>query len=351
MASSRSWGLGSISWRPGNIQACVSAPQYHHEQWTPRKLVAVRAVRVTRSVVDEEGRLAKEMLYVELNEKLGETTTVAQLKQLISTKIDDAEPERLRLSRHGQELVDAHTLREADVPHDADLYLRVIRRGADRRPTPAGSELRPEPPSQPSAKAPSAELTALRLKTLTGRSALLTGLHSGLDIQQLRALVALHPLMRDEPAPEESKKGDGKKGGKDKPAEEPPADDAPPGTGLLLFGVGSDLDLGDEAYADRGAGNEEGGEGGGGADGGGGGAGEGEAVSWGDKLTGEVPNGGEGVLGLDLAQANGTDSARGLPPTTPRGTHLLVHLRDGHELREYGLVHESIIYVCKDTKG
>lgn len=226
------------------------------------------------------------------------------------------------------------------MPHDADLYLRVIRRGADRRPTPAGAGLRPEPPRRPSVEAPSVDggLMALRLKTLTGRSALLMGLHSGLDVQQLRALVALHPLMRDEP-PADEKKGDGKKGGKDKPADEPPADAPPPGTGLLLFGVGSDLDLGDAAYANRSEGR----------------GGEGEEVSWNDTLAGEVPNGGEGGgeggLGLNLARANGTDSARGLPPTTPRGTHLLVHLRDGNELREYGLAHESIIYVCKDTKG
>jgi len=37
-----------------------------------------------------------------------------------------------------------------------------------------------------------------------------------------------------------------------------------------------------------------------------------------------------------------------VPLTTPRGTRGLVHLRDGKVLSDYGLVNESVVYVCLD---
>ena len=106
------------------------------------------------------------------------------------------------------------------------------------------------------------------------------------------------------------------------PAEEEP----PPGAGLLLFSVGSDLDLGPEAATPEpteGAAEEEPPD-------------VAAARAKAEKakhLTG---------FSLQLAKADGPFKALAdslwipdpsLPPLTPRGTHHLVHLRDGVEQR------------------
>ena len=50
------------------------------------------------------------------------------------------------------------------------------------------------------------------------------------------------------------------------------------------------------------------------------------------------------AVGAELEGAAAADE-----PTTPRGGHGLVHLRDGHELREYGVGDGDVVYVCLDS--
>lgn len=50
---------------------------------------------------------------------------------------------------------------------------------------------------------------------------------------------------------------------------------------------------------------------------------------------------------MDGGDAPAVDESS-LPLTTPRGTHGLVHLRDGKVVGDYGLANESIVYVCID---
>ena len=379
--ASRTWGTGGIQWRPGNIQACINVPRYQlvDEVLTPRKQVPISRVHLKRTAVDEEGRLTKQELDVDLEEERGEKMTVLQLKEEICTMLDDVEPARLRLTRNGRELQDALTLRAADVMNDAELQMRVLRRSA----VAAAPSAAPEAPAEASA---AAALTALRIKTLAGRSAILTGLSEDMDVRQVRALVAQHPLMREEA--EDGKKAaadDGKKGDKKGAAAPPPEEEPPDGAGLLLFGVGIDLDLGEDAgRAETGEGGAQGGElpgiypgtaeepteGGAEGDaedltapaaadlttGDGGEEGPPSRVVVGEEtparasggLTAQLANNGAGEVGDPQFAVPRPQFA--VPPTTPRGTHLLVHLRDGRELREYGLQHESVVYVCKDTK-
>ena len=50
------------------------------------------------------------------------------------------------------------------------------------------------------------------------------------------------------------------------------------------------------------------------------------------------------AVGAELEGAAAADE-----PTTPRGGHGLVHLRDVHELREYGVGDGDVVYVCLDS--
>ena len=288
LMASRTWGTGGINWRPGNVQASVNIPRYHHQQFTPRKEVPVRRVQVMRTLVDEEGRLTKEQLDIDIDPLVGDGMTVLELKQEICTKVGDVECGRLQLALMGRQLQDTQTLREADVPHDAELHVRILRRSAVQ---PGASSWSRAPTAQPPMR-----LTALRIRTLAGRSAVLTGLSDDMDVELFRALVMQHPLLQEEAegcvkvAAEDGKKAAAKGAAAPAPEDQSPDGDA----GLLLFGVGLDLDLdpGSEAK----------------------------------------------------------DPRPEMPLTTPRGTNGLVHLRDGRELRDYRMRHESVIYVCRDTK-
>ena len=55
-------------------------------------------------------------------------------------------------------------------------------------------------------------------------------------------------------------------------------------------------------------------------------------------------------VGPDLEADSILDVDRGDTLTTPRGTHGLVHLRNGKQLADYGLVTDSLVYVCFDNK-
>ena len=54
------------------------------------------------------------------------------------------------------------------------------------------------------------------------------------------------------------------------------------------------------------------------------------------------PAGAPRLLDDRLVMADGAE----LPLTTPRGTQRLVHLRDGKTMREYGIAHDSQVFLC-----
>ena len=56
----------------------VHVPQYHHQVWSPRRLVQLQRVYITRQTVDEAGRLGKDTVTVE---GLAEDTKVSELKE------------------------------------------------------------------------------------------------------------------------------------------------------------------------------------------------------------------------------------------------------------------------------
>ena len=163
LSQSRSWGVGGIQWRPGNVTPMCTSPRSHALR--EPKLRPTR-VHFSKQVVDDEGRLERETITVPVDGY----QTVLKLKEAIGGMLDPpVPPDRVRLGlSHGAGiLADGHTLLEAGVKHDETLTVHVVRRLA----MPTGP-----PPN------------SLLLRK-GDRSELLRGISLEMDVKRLRALV------------------------------------------------------------------------------------------------------------------------------------------------------------------
>ena len=163
LSQSRSWGVGGIQWRPGNVTPMCTSPRSHALR--EPKLRPTR-IHFSKQVVDDEGRLERETVTVPVDGY----QTVLKLKEAIGGMLDPPVPPdrvRLGLSHGAGMLADGHTLLEAGVKHDETLTVHVVRRLA----MPTGP-----PPN------------SLLLRK-GDRSELLRGISLEMDVKRLRALV------------------------------------------------------------------------------------------------------------------------------------------------------------------
>ena len=227
--SSRSWGTGSIVWRPGNVHACVHSP---------RRRTPIRDVTIARQTVSEGGSL---MLTNTTITNVDDSTTVYDLLTAYGSQlVPPLAPSRLKLSRDERQLEFSETLGSVGVLPGETLRLRVLRRSIGVAKE-QGIEER--------------QLNCVTLRTMTGTELSMPGLEASMDVKTLRALVSKQPvvwdLWKEALATKEAGKGDTKK---EKDAPKPSQENEVPLASIVLFGVGDDLDLPDHvAPPDTGA--------------------------------------------------------------------------------------------------
>ena len=319
--SSRTWGNGGINWSPGNVQASVYTVygkktekkrrvvvNWHTGKLDPCGCLASHRERrarpaahvlyahpTTRAAVSDAGNFRNVPFTLD---GVDEDTTVGELKTTLTDRLSgDVPPERMKLSRWGAEITDdAKKLGAVASAPEVVFELQVRRRQLPLRLNPADAT-----GGGAAAVAPGG-CTAVRLRALGagGKGVKYDGVSDYTEIKALRAAVVNLPIAKEmwkavAAAAAAAAGGDKKKKDAKAPAE---GEEELTVDKLLLFAVGPDLEAEVEA---------------------------------GPPAGGELAMGSEGAL-----------------LTTPRGGHWLVHLRDGKLISDYGLVNDSVVYLCLD---
>uniref|UniRef100_A0A7S4B0N8 Uncharacterized protein n=1 Tax=Chrysotila carterae TaxID=13221 RepID=A0A7S4B0N8_CHRCT len=193
--SSRTWGVGSIVWRPGDVRAEVRSPRNHKP---------LRSVSVVQQTVSDSGKLhMTTTILTGLSEK---TRISAMLQSLGAMMSPPLPPSRLRIFKAERELCAYMTLLEAGISADDVLRVRIARRNAAEAATQAAaSELSAASAAsttRTSAKglatateaatckeaAETGVVRSLQLRTMAGSICTLRGVHSAMDVSELRVL-------------------------------------------------------------------------------------------------------------------------------------------------------------------